>query len=82
VAAQGLGKETHLDEKWWVAVTPKYKLTMAEAEKVARAKDPELWDRLTAAERRELVKAVNDHATARVKASDLLGRTIRPRPKR
>ena len=53
-----------------------------QAEKVARAKDPELWDRLTAAERRELVKAVNDHATARVKASDLLGRTIRPRPKR
>jgi hypothetical protein len=51
---------------------------MAEAEKVARAKDPVLWDRLTPDERSGLVKAVNDHATARVKADDLLKRTIRP----
>jgi hypothetical protein len=36
---------------------PKRKLTMTEAENVARAKDPESWDRLPTAERCELVNA-------------------------
>jgi len=49
---------------------------------VAHAKDPELWDLPIKAERRERLKAVNDHATAWVTADDLLRRTIGPHRKR
>lgn len=40
------------------------KLTLAEAEKIARAKDPALWDSLTRKERRAVVAEFNAHQLA------------------
>lgn len=37
------------------------RLTLAQAEKIARAKDPALWDSLTPKERREVVAEFNAH---------------------
>jgi hypothetical protein len=49
------------------------------AEKVARVMDPERWASLTSAGRRKLVAKVYEQSLARLKADNLLKRTIRPR---
>jgi hypothetical protein len=51
---------------------------LSEAEKIARAVDPEVWDGMTNAERRETVTKVYEHAGRMLNALNLLRRTTRP----
>jgi hypothetical protein len=48
---------------------------VSEAEKIARAADPKVWDGMTKAERREMVAKVYEHAGRMLNALDLLRRT-------
>ena len=46
--------------------------SLSEADKIARAVDPEIWDGMTKAERREMVAKVYEHAGRVLNALDLL----------
>ncbi|HVO03064.1 MAG TPA: hypothetical protein VMT54_12725 [Candidatus Cybelea sp.] len=54
------------------------KLTLAEAEKIARTEHPEEWARLSPAERKALVEAVNDDHARAAEADALIERMLRP----
>jgi predicted Fe-S protein YdhL (DUF1289 family) len=65
---------------------PLRKMTLAQAEKIARAKDPALWASLTPKERREVVAEFNAHlaaeaakAKATVDTDAFIRRQMRPR---
>jgi hypothetical protein len=53
-------------------------LTLADAEKVARAADPKLWAKLSPAERKALVQQVNADLAEQAKAKAFIKRQLQP----